>query len=128
MRCSSFMKTMYLSPILTVALGCAACDGPQEKAGAAKDEQAAKAAGQIYEGNGPSERAGAAQDRINRAETKARASQADALKDQGGALRAKADADAEKLEHQADEIRAAAKAQADALKKQADEINSQARD
>jgi len=87
-----------------------------KKAGATKDEQAAKAAGQVYEGDGPAERAGAAEDRINRAESKARKSQADALEDQGRALRAKADADAKKLEHQADELRAAAKTQADALK------------
>lgn len=127
MRCSSFMKTMYLTTVLVVALACAACDGPQKKAGATKDEQAAKAAGQVYEGDGPAERAGAAEDRINRAVSKARKSQADALEDQGRALRAKADADAKKLEHQADELRAAAKTQADALKQQADKLKSGAR-
>lgn len=103
----------------------AACDGPQEKAGAAKDEAAAKAAGLRYEGNGPGERAGKAADRIDRATAKAREAQADALEDEGQVIQAKADAQADKLEDQAENIRKAAEQRAKSLKKQAGELREQ---
>jgi hypothetical protein len=106
------------------ALACtiAACDGPREKAGAARDEAAANASGVPYDGNGPAERAGRAADRVDRAATKARDSQADALKDQGRSIEAQADAEADKLEQQAQAIRDAAKAKARELDRQAETL------
>jgi hypothetical protein len=118
------MTTTLMS---AAALACliAACDGPKEKAGAAKDEAAANAAGVNYDGKGPAERAGAAADRVDRAAAKARDSKADALKDQGKAIRAQADADAVKLEQQAQALRDQAKSQAKALDDQAKAMRKQ---
>ncbi|WJM30202.1 hypothetical protein QUC32_27965 (plasmid) [Novosphingobium resinovorum] len=114
---------MKMTTTLTAAaaLACmiAACDGPKEKAGAAKDEAAAKAAGVSYDGNGPAERAGEAADRVDRAAVKARDSEAAALKDRGKAIRAQADAEAEKLEQEAEALRDQARTKADALARQA---------
>ncbi|WP_313434751.1 hypothetical protein [Novosphingobium sp.] len=111
----------------SAALACmiAACDGPREKAGAAKDEAEAKAAGLPYEGTGPGERAGKAADRIDRATAKAREAQADALEDEGHVIQAKADAQADKLEAQAESIRKTAEQKVKSLRGQAGELREQ---
>ncbi|MDN4633653.1 hypothetical protein QCD71_19200 [Sphingomonas sp. PsM26] len=77
---------------VALTLGLAACNGPNEKVGAAQDEAAANAAGVAYNGNGPAEAAGKAADHVDRAVAKARNEQADALKDQGRAISSQADA------------------------------------
>ncbi|HWT62075.1 hypothetical protein [Sphingobium yanoikuyae] len=102
----------------------AACDGPKERAGAAKDEAAANASGVPYQGDGPAERAGRAADRVDRAAAKALDSRVDALEDQGHAIEAQADAEADKLEQQAQSIRDAAKAKAKKLNQQAESLKS----
>ncbi|RYF24204.1 MAG: hypothetical protein EOO77_00560 [Oxalobacteraceae bacterium] len=104
---------------VALTLGLAACNGPNEKAGAAQDEAAANAAGVAYNGNGPAEAAGKAADHVDRAVAKARNEQADALKDQGRAISSQADADADKLEEQAKAIRGAAKDKVRTLDQQA---------
>ena len=112
--------TTTLMAAAALASMIAACDGPKEKAGAARDETAANASGVPYDGNGPAERAGRAADRVDQAAGKARDSQAEALKDQGHAIEAQADAEADKLEQQAQAIRDEAKAKAEELDRQAD--------
>lgn len=104
---------------VALTLGLAACNGPNEKAGAAQDEAAANAAGVAYNGNGPAEAAGKAADHVDRAVAKARNEQADALKDQGRAISSQADADADKLEEQAKAIRGAARDKVRTLDQQA---------
>lgn len=108
----------------SAALACmiAACDGPKEKAGAARDEAAANASGVPYNGNGPAEEAGRAADRIDRAAEKARDSQADALKEQSHVIEAQADAEADNLEQRAKELREKAEADARSLDQQAEAI------
>jgi hypothetical protein len=108
-----------------LALLISACDGPKERAGAAKDEAAARAAGVAYDGKGPAERAGAAADRVDQAAAKARDSQADAFENQGRVIRAKAEADADRLEQQAEALREHAKNKAKALDERAKAIRSQ---
>lgn len=102
-----------------------ACDGPKEKAGAARDEAAANATGIPYDGNGPAARAGRAADRVDRANARARDSQADALEDQGRAIEAQADAQADRLEQQAKGLREAAKSKAERLEEQAMAVREQ---
>lgn len=77
--------TMLLTAAVFTCI-IAACDGPKEKVGAARDEAAANASGVPYEGDGPAERGGRAADRVDRAAAKARDSQADALEELASAL------------------------------------------
>jgi hypothetical protein len=90
-----------LSLILAGAIGLAACDGPNEKAGARQDEAAANAAGVDYEGSGPAERSGQVQDRAEAAARQEQDAAADALE----SFRRQADVEAEKLEEQARDVR-----------------------
>ena len=105
------MKRILLAA--TAVLSLAACNGPAEKAGKERDQNAAAASGQPYKGEGPNQKLGEAQDRANKAATNARDAQADELKQQGKAIREEADGRADKLEAQAKQIRAEADKRAD---------------
>jgi hypothetical protein len=94
-----------LSLILAGAIGLAACDGPNEKAGARQDEAAANAAGVDYEGSGPAERSGQVQDRAEAAARQEKDAAADALEAKAESFRRQADVEAEKLEEQARDVR-----------------------
>lgn len=104
---------------LVGAVALTACSGPKQKAGEEQDKANANAAGITYNGTGPNEQLGEAQDKADRAATKARDAQADALKQQGKEIKSEADAKADKLEEQAKAIRGTAKDQARSLDAQA---------
>lgn len=116
------MKTLSVICASLLGLFIAGCNGPKERGGAAKDKGAARSAGREYKGDSPAEKAGATADRIDRAQEKMRASQADALEDQDRLLAAQADAEADKLEAQAKTIRHAANEKANELDRQADAL------
>lgn len=111
------MKSIMLALAASVLL--AACQGPAEQAGAAKDKAAAAAAGQPYDGDGPNERIGAARDRANEAAEDARKAEEHAVEKQGDSIRSEADIEAERLEQAADAVRKAADQRADAVKSSA---------
>lgn len=111
------MRIMIAAVAGTLML--AACSGPKQKAGEEQDKAAANAAGVPYNGHGPIEQLGEAQDRADRAATKARDAQADALKQQGKEIKSDANAKADKLEEQAKAIRDSAKDQARTFDQQA---------
>ena len=112
--------------MLTTALAflISACDGPKERAGAAKDEAAAKAAGVAYDGKGPAESAGAAADRVDQAAANARDFQADAFENQGRVVRAQAEANADSLEQEAEALREQAITKSKVLDEKAKAIRS----
>jgi hypothetical protein len=105
--------------LIAVLLTLAACDGPAEQAGAAKDKAEAEAAGQTYEGDGPNERIGEARDRAADAAADARKAEAEAIEKEQDSIRSAADIEAERLEQQADAVRKAADAKAEAIKSDA---------
>ena len=94
--------------LATALLALAACDGPKEKAGEARDRAAANVAGVEYRGDGPAERIGAAQDRADKAARQAVEARQDEIKTE-------ADTAADRLEAQAKQLRDDAKARADAV-------------
>jgi hypothetical protein len=105
------------------ALACtiAACDGPKEKAGAARDEAAANASGVPYEGTALLSGLAGPQI-VSIVPLRRRAIPRPTLEDQGRAIQAQADAEADKLEQQAQSIRDAAKAKAKELDQQAEKL------
>lgn len=101
--------------LIALPLLLAACDGPAEKAGKAKDRAAAEAAGVPYAGNGPNQRLGEAQDRITeaqQAEVRAHEQSLDRRKD---AIKTNADIAADELESKAQSIRDQARREADMI-------------
>jgi hypothetical protein len=105
------MKRFILAA--TAVVSVAACNGPAEEAGKKRDEAAAAASGQSYNGEGPNQKLGEAQDRTNKSATDARDAQANELKQQGKAIREEADGRADKLEAEAKQIRSEADKRAD---------------
>ena len=93
--------------MLASLIGLAACQGPQEQAGAKQDEAAANAAGVDYSGSGPAARRGKVQDRAEAAARVAREAVADSLDAKAENYRRQADVEAEKLEAEARDVRTA---------------------
>lgn len=101
--------------LAATTLSLVACNGPAEKAGKERDQAAAAASGQAYQGEGPNEKLGEAQDRATKAATDARDAEADELRQQADNIRKEADGRADKLEAQAKQIRDQADQRADPL-------------
>lgn len=111
------MKSLPIT--LIAAILVAGCRGPHQTAGQEQDKAAAAAQGQPYSGDGPNERIGKAVDRADQAAAQARKTAADALTQQGNAVRRAADVSADRLEERAKAIRDAADKRADAFDAQA---------
>lgn len=113
---------VFVLPVLARSgLMLSACEGPNEKAGKARD-RAAATAGSSYAGEGPAERIGKAQDRAAKAASDARNAEANSLRRQADAVRAGADVKADRLEQQAQSVRDAAKRRAAPLEAQAKRV------
>ncbi|MDO9369472.1 MAG: hypothetical protein Q7T68_12965 [Sphingopyxis sp.] len=102
-------------PLIALSLTLAACQGPAEQAGAAKDKADAEAAGRTYDGDGPNERIGAARDRAAEAAEDARKAEAQAIEKKQDSIRSAADIEAERLEQEAEAVRKAADERAAAV-------------
>lgn len=97
------MRNLVLT--LIGLMGLAACDGPQERAGAKQDKAAADAAGVDYSGSGPAERSGATGDRAEAAAAKAREATADALDAEVENYQRQTNVEVERLKDEAEAVR-----------------------
>ena len=114
---------MHIFPVVALSgLMLTACEGPNEKAGKARDKATAAAQGSSYAGEGPAERIGKAQDRAAEAANDARDAEAKSLRKQADAMKAGADVEADRLEQQAKSVREQARKRAAPLEAQAKDV------